>query len=123
MAHRMTAPFILRYQEQCGDAEMHAAAAGTKTMTNVGAEQMDSDPDRPQYSAFGEPQPRETAAEAAAMPGHAHSTLQAERHSNAPSPITSSSVGTRTFTKVHTEQADEDPGRMQFQAIPQCSSS
>jgi len=117
----MPSPFILRFQEPCEAAS--TTVAGTQTLTNVRAEQMDSDPDRPKHSGFGAPCAVGTRTKTAVKAEHSDEDRGQHLVSALPTAKFHPHLGTKTFTKVHAEQADQDPGRHQFHAIPQCSLS
>ena len=115
----MTTPFILRFQELCVDAGEVSPASGTQTVTSVRAEQIDADPDRPKYALFGSK---------SCMAGTSTKTAIEKEHTDSDRslsslPVIPRSMGTQTFTKVHAEAADQDPGKHRFQVIPQCFSS
>jgi hypothetical protein len=112
--------FLLRYCESL-DLTGSVPRPGTQSITNVRAESADLDPRRGGFGVFS---PSSTTKyHTSGQKGLSHKLeLGAQRptQQRAGTPV---QLGTQTFTKVHAEQADQDPRRAQYHAIPQCSSS
>ena len=121
----MATAFILRFQEACVGGENTGSGVGTETITNVRAEQMDSDPNRPSYGVLGEQPANGGTMTKTRVPNEGHSDQD-----RALSPLSviprqkgAFSLGTQTLTKMRAEGSDQDPGQRQLRAIPQCFSS
>lgn len=100
-----------------------AVPSGTQTATFVVAESGDKDPQRPKHNAF-ENGPKKSTMSITAVKAEA---VDEDRNANAcltfPKEKGAISAGTQTHTRVQAEQSDNDRGRKQFEAIPQCSLS
>jgi hypothetical protein len=98
-------------------------SSGTQTMTFVMAEGDDKDPQKPKHTAF-DAGPKDNTMSITAV--HAEAVDQDTAASAAlafPKEKSAISAGTQTQTRIQAEQSDEDRGRKEFEAIPQCSLS
>jgi hypothetical protein len=97
--------------------------SGTQTATAVVSEGGDQDPQRPKHTAFdrvlygGTRSITNVRAEASDGDERASAALAFPKGKLA------ISSGTQTHTRIQAEQADQDPGHREFEAIPSCSSS
>jgi hypothetical protein len=120
----MNAPFILRFQEPCFDAQDMGVATGTTTITAVRAEAIDADPDKDRFGML---------AQLTVSAGTQTCTrVRAEEADEDPDarrlcaiPLDANpSLGTQTMTNVRAEGMDEDPGGGRLRVMPTpCSSS
>jgi hypothetical protein len=105
------------------EAFVAAIPSGTQTMTFTVAEAGDKDPQRPKHTAF-DAGPKTNTTSITAV--HAEAVDQDTAASAAlafPKEKSVISAGTQTHTRIQAEQSDEDRGRKEFEAIPQCSLS
>lgn len=100
-----------------------AIPSGTQKATFVVAEGGDKDAQRPKHNAF-ENGPKKSTMSITAVRAE---TVDEDKNANAslafPKRKGAISAGTQTHTRVQAEQSDNDRGRKQFEAIPQCSLS
>src|ERR1035438_10532529 len=105
----MTAAFVLRFQEACAGGEGVRVRAGTQTITNVRAEEMDSDPHGRRFEVLGQQSESVGTRTKTAVPAE-HSDDDLSLASLRILPVGSvPSLGTQTMTRVLAESGDIDP--------------
>jgi hypothetical protein len=149
----MLIPFILRFQEPCtacnadsatgtqtftnvrteasdsdparreGSAFPTAVSSGTQTLTFVAKEKSDTDPGQVCHDVFGVLLSSGTITRTAIKAEQSDEDRELSKMSAMPVMVPTTTLGTETFTKIRSEQADRDPGARQFHVLSECSSS
>jgi hypothetical protein len=97
---------------------------GTQTITNVRAEQMDSDPHPRQYEVLGQRDPGTGTMTRTAVKAEQSDEDRAFSNQALLSAESAPRLGTQTMTRVLAEGVDQDLGGRQMRAIPSiCFSS
>lgn len=97
--------------------------SGTQTATFVAAEAGDKDPEKARHVAFDAGPKTHTTSITAVRAEAVDEDTAASAALAFPKEKSGICAGTQTHTRVQAEQSDEDRGRKEFEAIPQCSLS
>jgi hypothetical protein len=92
-------------------------------MTFTVAEGGDNDPQRPKHTAFDAGPNKNTMSITAVHAEAADEDTAASAALAFPKEKSLIAAGTQTHTRIQAEQSDEDRGRKELEAIPQCSLS